>query len=61
MLILTRRIGETVNIGNDVTVTVAGRVLQYCPRRIAASVFDRAPPAGLCHGTRHIRGSDYPL
>lgn len=41
MLILTRRVGETVVIGNDVTVTILGikgnqvRLGVYAPREIA--------------------------
>jgi carbon storage regulator len=50
MLILTRRVGETVMIGNDVTVTVLGvkgnqvRVGVNAPRDVAVhreEIFDR--------------------
>ncbi len=69
MLILTRRVGETVMIGNDVMVTVLGvkgnqvRVGVNAPRDVAVhreEIFERikreeqgAPVAGPASGNGH--------
>ena len=59
MLILTRRIGETVTIGEDVTVTVLGvkgtqvRIGVNAPRQVAVhreEIFDRIKREGAVDG-----------
>ena len=71
MLILTRRVGETVMIGSDVTVTVLGvkgnqvRVGVNAPRDVAVhreEIFERirreeqAGQAHAAHG-EHVKGN----
>lgn len=60
MLILTRRVGETVMIGNDVTVTVLGvkgnqvRVGVNAPRDVAVhreEIFERIKREGQDDGS----------
>ncbi len=62
MLILTRRVGETVMIGNDVTVTVLGvkgnqvRVGVNAPRDVAVhreEIFERIKREEQGNGSAH--------
>ncbi|MEI8298967.1 MAG: carbon storage regulator CsrA [Pseudomonadota bacterium] len=67
MLILTRRVGETVMIGEDVTVTVLGvkgnqvRVGVNAPREVAVhreEIFDRIKLEEAGHGESGNRADD---
>jgi carbon storage regulator len=66
MLILTRRVGETVMIGNDVTVTVLGvkgnqvRIGVNAPRDVAVhreEIFERIKREEQDHGTQSPRSA----
>ena len=65
MLILTRRVGETVMIGNDVTVTVLGvkgnqvRIGVNAPKEIAAhreEIYERIKREAQSGGGQVVRG-----
>lgn len=65
MLILTRRVGETVMIGNDVTVTVLGvkgnqvRVGVNAPKEIAVhreEIYERIKREAQQGGSQVVRG-----
>jgi len=67
MLILTRRVGETVMIGNDVTVTVLGvkgnqvRVGVNAPRDVAVhreEIFERIKREEQGGEPAHARGGN---
>jgi len=67
MLILTRRVGETVMIGNDVTVTVLGvkgnqvRVGVNAPRDVAVhreEIYERIKREEQEGTTHHARDGD---
>lgn len=66
MLILTRRVGETVMIGNDVTVTVLGvkgnqvRVGINAPRDVAVhreEIFERIKREGQGENSAPVRSA----
>ena len=66
MLILTRRVGETVMVGDDVTVTVLGvkgsqvRVGINAPKHIAVhreEIYERIKAEKLAHITQPINGT----
>ena len=66
MLILTRRVGETVMIGNDVTVTVLGvkgnqvRIGVNAPRDVAVhreEIFERIKREEQDHGSQSPRSA----
>ena len=68
MLILTRRVGETVMIGNDVTVTVLGvkgnqvRVGVNAPKEIAVhreEIYERIKREAQGGGVARAVGSDH--
>lgn len=68
MLILTRRIGETVMIGNDVTVTILGikgnqvRVGVNAPKEIAVhreEIYERIKREAQGGGAARAVGSDH--
>ena len=70
MLILTRRVGETVMIGNDVTVTVLGvkgnqvRVGINAPKSVAVhreEIYERIKreQQGEGHGEHNKQSSDF--
>ncbi len=59
MLILTRRVGETLNIGDDVTVTVLAvkgsqvRIGITAPKDVAVhreEIYERIHPDSVAHG-----------
>ena len=57
MLILTRRVGETVMIGNEVTVTVLGRQGQSSAHRRQCPEGRRGPPRRDLRAHQARRGS----
>ena len=70
MLILTRRVGETVMIGNDVTVTILGvkgnqvRVGINAPKNVAVhreEIYERIKreQQGVSQGEAHRESSEY--
>jgi carbon storage regulator len=67
MLILTRRVGETVMIGEDVTVTVLGvkgnqvRIGVNAPKDIAVhreEIFDRIKREEVADHSQHSSGAE---
>jgi carbon storage regulator len=67
MLILTRRVGETVMIGNDITVTVLGvkgnqvRVGVNAPKEVAVhreEIYERIKREEQAAGGAAVRRSD---
>jgi carbon storage regulator len=69
MLILTRRVGETVMIGDDVTVTVLGvkgnqvRVGINAPKNVAVhreEIYERIKREQQSDATGHVDSADTP-
>ncbi len=59
MLVLTRRVGETLMIGDDITVTVLGvkgnqvRLGTTAPKEVAVhreEIYERIHPRSVAHG-----------